>query len=305
MKNQLILFLGMGVSSCFSQSNLTAPPHPEFSNFTGDVYKLPLVKHKRGKGTFTGVVDTFGKHVFDYEVIAQVDLPELDIPKTDVNKGTFPGVDRKAAFAMILESTVDIKVSGCYQFDLESDDGSILWIDDQEIINNDGNHGMQLRRDSVILQPGTYPVKVWYLQAYVTEFGLILDGKLVGKPEVCPVKESIPQEVMNFNSTVLYATGSARLREEAYSVIDTIMKKLVKSSVKKITILGHTDNIGSEEHNMQLSYARANSIKEAILERLIEEIEIEAKGRGELEPIRDNDTHEGRQANRRVEIILE
>ena len=56
---------------------------------------------------------------------------------------------------------------------------------------------------------------------------------------------------------------------------------------------------------MQLSYARANSLQMALKAKLDDSYEIESMGKGETEPVADNTTAEGRQANRRVEIILE
>ena len=305
MKNQLILLLSTGVYQCYSQNNLTTPPHPNFSSFQGEAYKMPIVEKKNGDKVFRGLQEHYGDNVYDYEVIGKIDLPELKIPETEIDKAKFPGVDRNTQYAMVLESSVEIKVRACYEFSLNSDDGSILWIDDKKIVDNDGGHGMTLKRDSVVFDPGTYPVKVWYFQSLADRFGCMLDARIIGKPDVCPNQEAAPKETLSFNSSVLFNVASSELRMDADSVLAQIKMKLLDTEITKITIIGHTDSSGDEAQNQLLSLARANSMKKAIRRMIGDDHEIQTRGEGERNPIADNDSKEGRQANRRVEIIIE
>jgi hypothetical protein len=85
---------------------------------------------------------------------------------------------------MILHSTMYVEREGCYEFSLNSDDGSVLWIDHVEVVNNDGGHGMRLVRDSAAITEGVYGVKLWYFQGLPDRFGLILDARRVGDMSV-------------------------------------------------------------------------------------------------------------------------
>ena len=71
-----------------------------------------------------------------------------------------------------------------------------------------------------------------------------------------------------------------------------------------IRITGHTDNIGSDESNQILSEGRANAVKRDLIKRGIDPERIETEGKGESDPVVDNDTEEGRALNRRVEFTI-
>ncbi|MBQ9705267.1 MAG: OmpA family protein, partial [Paludibacteraceae bacterium] len=72
----------------------------------------------------------------------------------------------------------------------------------------------------------------------------------------------------------------------------------------KIRIIGHTDAVGSEESNQRLSEGRAAAVRADLMARGVDASRIEAEGRGETEPVADNDTEEGRSRNRRVEFVI-
>ncbi|MEI7803078.1 MAG: OmpA family protein [Bacteroidota bacterium] len=72
----------------------------------------------------------------------------------------------------------------------------------------------------------------------------------------------------------------------------------------KLKIAGHTDNVGTSEFNMQLSKARAESVREYLISRGLKASRFIIEYYGETKPIDTNDTEEGRQKNRRVEMIF-
>lgn len=86
---------------------------------------------------------------------------------------------------MILHSDMTIPQDGCYEFDLESDDGSMLWINGEELINNDGGHKMKSKRDTSNLRLGTYKAKMWYYQGMPDKLGLIFKAKYIGDSDSC------------------------------------------------------------------------------------------------------------------------
>ena len=71
-----------------------------------------------------------------------------------------------------------------------------------------------------------------------------------------------------------------------------------------LAIEGHTDNIGSDEANMKLSQQRADTVRDFLVEQGLTADTVTAVGLGKAEPVADNSTNDGRQKNRRVEIIV-
>lgn len=88
------------------------------------------------------------------------------------------------------------------------------------------------------------------------------------------------------------------------ATLDALTPALGTSDDTEILVLGHTDSIGSELYNLQLSAQRAEAVMEYLRVRGIELKRLHSDGRGEAEPIADNGTPEGRAINRRVEIIV-
>jgi outer membrane protein OmpA-like peptidoglycan-associated protein len=72
----------------------------------------------------------------------------------------------------------------------------------------------------------------------------------------------------------------------------------------KVTIEGHTDSVGPADYNLRLSDARANSVRDALIERDVAADRMEAIGYGESKPIASNRSRKGRAANRRVEFKI-
>ena len=79
---------------------------------------------------------------------------------------------------------------------------------------------------------------------------------------------------------------------------------LQKKPSLQIRISGHTDNIGDASYNQELSQARAQAVVDYLLEKGIKTERLSASGFGQSLPIADNNTEEGRQLNRRVELTV-
>lgn len=108
-----------------------------------------------------------------------------------------------------------------------------------------------------------------------------------------------------FKSLALnYKTASADILEESMPKVLEFADFMKKYSAYKAKIIGHTDSIGKEQANMQLSQARAQSVRDVLVAEGIDASRLEASGRGEYEPIASNRTIEGRKANRRIEVQL-
>ena len=103
---------------------------------------------------------------------------------------------------------------------------------------------------------------------------------------------------------VLFDTGQATLKSGAYGTLDRLATALRDKSGRKVLIEGHTDNVGSDESNQGLSERRAQSVQSALMQRDVARSQMTALGKGENFPIASNDSADGRQSNRRVELIF-
>lgn len=105
---------------------------------------------------------------------------------------------------------------------------------------------------------------------------------------------------------IFYDFDKASLRAESESELDHLVLLLKNNSTMKIELSSHTDSKGTDDYNMKLSQARAQSVVDYLINKGISKDRLVAKGYGELQPIETNDTEEGRQMNRRSEFkILE
>jgi len=103
---------------------------------------------------------------------------------------------------------------------------------------------------------------------------------------------------------VLFDTNQSTLKAGAYGTLDRLATALRENSGRKVTIEGHTDNVGSDATNQGLSERRAQSVQMALTQRGVARDQITAIGKGENFPVASNDDANGRQSNRRVELIF-
>jgi OOP family OmpA-OmpF porin len=97
---------------------------------------------------------------------------------------------------------------------------------------------------------------------------------------------------------------SAKLKPDMKSALMDVANKIKASPGDEyLSIIGHTDSIGSENYNMGLSERRAASVKAYLVEQGLDAGKISTQGRGESQPVADNKTKAGRSKNRRVEIM--
>jgi outer membrane protein OmpA-like peptidoglycan-associated protein len=101
---------------------------------------------------------------------------------------------------------------------------------------------------------------------------------------------------------VAFDPNSSHLTESSDREIIDLLELMSDKPHMQIEILGHTDSIGSLEHNMKLSLERANAIKAYLVERGIQDHRIKTSGHGPLIPIDTNKSEEGRARNRRIEV---
>jgi outer membrane protein OmpA-like peptidoglycan-associated protein len=103
-------------------------------------------------------------------------------------------------------------------------------------------------------------------------------------------------------SDILFDVDSSALRPDSRATLDDISAVFARYPEQTIRVEGHADSTGTDEYNQALSERRAASVRDYIVERGVASERIEAIGYGELRPRETNDTPDGRQLNRRVEI---
>ncbi len=121
------------------------------------------------------------------------------------------------------------------------------------------------------------------------------DGCPDEKPQ--EIKQTLVLRGVNFK------TASAELLEESYYVLEQVFNSLEAYPEVRVEIAGHTDDQGSNDYNLALSYDRAKAVVNYLVMRGIDPARLVARGYGEERPIADNSTPEGRAKNRRVEVV--
>lgn len=107
-------------------------------------------------------------------------------------------------------------------------------------------------------------------------------------------------EIKNLN----FKTAKYNIEEKYFQELDNLKSLLVNENEIKIEIAGHTDNNGSELANQLLSENRAKSVKSYLVKNGIDKLRINCVGYGEKQPIAGNNSKQGREKNRRIEIRI-
>jgi outer membrane protein OmpA-like peptidoglycan-associated protein len=103
---------------------------------------------------------------------------------------------------------------------------------------------------------------------------------------------------------VLFETGKADLRPGALRNLYPLVTFLQKYPERRVVIEGHTDSVGSDTYNLDLSERRADAVRDFLLQNGVNAAQMSTRGYGKASPVASNDTAEGRQQNRRVELII-
>ena len=179
---------------------------------------------------------------------------------------------------------------------------------DIEMVNNGDGSGTYTDKSKnlVIENDGKGKAKITF-NGQTTE----VDAKPLEKPGKLPKLEMVPPVpsieanslLITLDSGVLFDVDKYDVRPKAEEVLKNLAIVLKEMDVKNFEIDGHTDSDASDEYNQVLSEKRANSVKNFLVSQGVT-AEITTKGYGESKPVASNDTAEGKQKNRRVEIII-
>jgi outer membrane protein OmpA-like peptidoglycan-associated protein len=266
-----------------------------FELFEGTSFHIPYNNYKLG----------YGKHVESYDTLSSFRWKEINVSErnTDV---AFPDVPKTTGFGVVFKSRVLIDSSACYEFVLNSDDGSLLFIQDSLLIDNGGNHQMRARKDTFLMKEGSYDMLIWYQQLYPTKYGFIFDAAFTGSDSTCTktiekeAKRLVLQERLNFKN------GSFSIDGNGKTFLDSIISEISTYRPTQILIAGHTDDVGKYDDNMKLSLNRANTVMKYLDENLhLDGVEIKTEGYADTQPLEEGSSRTARAKNRRVEIILQ
>jgi len=126
-----------------------------------------------------------------------------------------------------------------------------------------------------------------------------------------PVSQKAPEPAatsqvitLSDQGTVMFASDSAQLTSAAQQQLQALGSKLNGANVVSVKVIGHTDSQGSDAYNQALSERRASSVAEYLISQGLAPSKVTSQGRGESQPIAENDTDAGRAQNRRVELHL-
>ncbi|KAF5030277.1 Outer membrane porin F [anaerobic digester metagenome] len=122
-----------------------------------------------------------------------------------------------------------------------------------------------------------------------------------GCPEIKKEEKAILTQAFE---NLEFESGRAIIRRSSYASLDKLAALLVARPDWKVKLTGHTDNTGIAGNNMELSKNRAQSVKDYLISKGVKEYHIITEWFGQTRPIADNNTAEGRQKNRRVEMDI-
>lgn len=109
---------------------------------------------------------------------------------------------------------------------------------------------------------------------------------------------------LNMPGNITFKTDSSDLNGDFFSVLDSVALVLKEYEKTLIEVAGHTDNTGSDQYNQTLSERRARTVAQYLTSKGVMDQRIMTVGAGEGHPVASNETPEGRQQNRRVELTL-
>lgn len=141
-------------------------------------------------------------------------------------------------------------------------------------------------------------------------------GAFIGKSmdkQAAELKQTVPGAtvirqgegiLVKFDSGILFDSDKADIKPDAQTNLQNLAVSLQNNPNTNVMIIGHTDNSGAADHNLDLSLKRAAAVKSYIVSSNVDPSRLSIQGKGETEPVADNGTVEGRTQNRRVEVVI-
>lgn len=158
----------------------------------------------------------------------------------------------------------------------------------------------QAKRDQVLLQARTAEIEETKQQVIVDQ--MLIDRQQKELAELNAKKTA--RGLMVTLDDVLFRTNMSQLEPGGIRTVQKVAGFLQQYVQQRVLIEGHTDSTGSHHYNQALSERRADTVRQTMIDSGVDPARIETRGYGENYPVASNDNAEGRQLNRRVEIIF-
>ena len=143
-----------------------------------------------------------------------------------------------------------------------------------------------------------------YMDSQKKDFEKVLASEVsAGAIEIQKVNQN--NLLITMTSQTAFDTNSTEIKAGFVTTMDKIANVVVHYGKTHLTIVGHTDNVGSNQYNQTLSERRAQAVADYLRGKGVITQRLESAGRGETSPRTTNATEEGRRLNRRVEVIIE
>ncbi|MHB8949373.1 MAG: outer membrane protein OmpA [Rhodoferax sp.] len=121
-------------------------------------------------------------------------------------------------------------------------------------------------------------------------------------PAPAPAPQPVAATKVTYAADAFFDFDKSVLKPEGKAKLDDLVGKVKDINLEVIIAVGHTDSIGTDAYNQKLSVRRSEAVKAYLVSKGIEQNRVYTEGKGELQPVADNKTKEGRAKNRRVEI---
>ncbi len=119
-----------------------------------------------------------------------------------------------------------------------------------------------------------------------------------------PIKKEEIEIIKRAFSNLEFESGKSIIKAVSYPSLDELAALMISQEMWKVRLSGHTDNTGKPEKNMELSKNRTQAVKDYLISKGVKEFRIKAEWFGQTKPVADNNSAEGRQKNRRVEMEI-
>ncbi len=136
----------------------------------------------------------------------------------------------------------------------------------------------------------------------------VVNGKKTTLSKSYTVREVVTMPIEAGSAIALnnlfFATGKNTLLPESFAELNRLAELMEANASMKVEIAGHTDNVGGDAPNLELSQDRADAVRFYLLSKGISSIRLRAKGYGKVRPVAPNTTEDGKAQNRRVEFVI-
>ena len=231
---------------------------------------------------------------------------DIKINKDQFPDKTFSALELSKSFDATIASLGGVKINNGEK--IAEGEKDRIKQEDPNAYNKGYQHSSNNWEDihSYVIRTTDQTIYIQYNIGSDTAYLTVLELKsFENKMKVTPASE-IKQQIDATGKAVLHInfdTDQATLKVDGSSAVQEISNVLHNDPTLKLAIHGFTDNTGNAEHNLKLSQARAETVKNEIIKSGIEAQRLVAKGFGQEQPIADNSNDAGKAKNRRVELV--